>query len=74
MINPKVDTFLEKHNMNYLFLQLANLEVRRLSELPTTIKDKFDRKLTVTALDHVADNEIPDYIADEPIDADLDLE
>ncbi len=74
MINPKVDTFLERHNMNYLFLQLANLEVRRLSDLPSTIKDKFDRKLTVTALDHVAENEIPDYIADEPIDLDFEQE
>ncbi len=74
MNNPKIDTFLEKHNMNYLFLQLANLEVRRLSDLPSTVKDKFEEKLTITALEHVADNEIPDYIADIPIDPDFEEE
>ncbi len=73
-MNPKVDQFLERNNMNYLFLQLANLEVRRLSDLPSTVKDKFDEKLTAIALEHVAENEIPDYIADEPLESELETE
>ena len=59
-----VDEFLEKNNMTYLFLILANLEAERLSNLPESIKRKFDKKITELALEHVAANEIPDYIVE----------
>jgi hypothetical protein len=67
MLNPKVEQFLEKHNMNYMFLLCANLEVKRLSSLPNFVKEKFEKKLTETALEHVAENEIPDYAVEEEI-------
>ncbi len=60
-----MDEFLEKNNMTYLFLILANLEAERLSNLPYSIKKKFDKKITALALEHVAANQIPDYIAEE---------
>ncbi|MDP8323438.1 MAG: hypothetical protein RAO94_13920 [Candidatus Stygibacter australis] len=66
MLNPKVEKFLEDNNMTYLFLMLANLEVARLSNLPDIIKKKFEGKITETALEHVAENIIPDYLADMP--------
>ncbi|MCF7911699.1 MAG: hypothetical protein K9M99_04165 [Candidatus Cloacimonetes bacterium] len=66
MLNPKVEKFLEENNMTYLFLMLANLEVERLSNLPDVIKQKFEGKITETALEHVAENIIPDYLADMP--------
>ena len=59
-----IDEFLEKHNMTYLFLILANLEAERLSNMPESIKRKFDKKITELALEHIAKNEIPDYIAE----------
>jgi hypothetical protein len=59
-----VDEFLEKHNMDYLFLLLANLEVERLSNLPYTLRKKFDKRITEMALEHVAKGEIPDYVVD----------
>ncbi len=62
MINKKVETFLEKNNMNYLFCLLSNLEVQRINSLPTYVKQKFDRKITELAMEHVAENEVPDYI------------
>ena len=65
MENHIVDDFLEKHNITYLFLILANLEAERLSNLPYSIKKKFNKKITQLALEHVAANEIPDYIAEE---------
>lgn len=65
MLNSKVESFLEKHNMNYLFLLCANLEVRRLTDLPNFVKEKFDGKLTEVALQHVANNDIPDYVIEE---------
>jgi hypothetical protein len=68
MISPKVEEFLESHNMTYLFLMLADLEVERLSNLPEHIKKKFDLKITEQALLHVAKNEVPDYIADDASD------
>jgi len=64
MINKRVETFLENTNMNYLFCLLSNLEVQRLNSLPSYIKSKFTQKITETALDHVAMNDIPDFIMD----------
>ncbi|MDP8220015.1 MAG: hypothetical protein P9X26_01620 [Candidatus Stygibacter frigidus] len=66
MLNPNVEKFLEDNNMTYLFLMLANLEVARLSNLPDIIKKQFEGKITETALVHVAENIIPDYLADMP--------
>jgi len=60
-----VDEFLEKNNMTYLFLILANLEAERLNNLPESIKKKFHKKITELALEHVAANQIPDYIVEE---------
>ncbi len=67
-MNPKVDEFLEKHNMTYLFLLMANLEVERLNNLPYTIKKQLKGKLTNIALEHVAENIIPDYVVEEPVE------
>ena len=61
----KVDNFIEKHNMTYLFLLLANLEVDRLSNLPFTVRKNFNEKITKMALEHIAANEIPDYIIEQ---------
>ena len=74
MVNGKIEGFLEDNNMTFLYLLLANLEVRRLSDLPRTIKDRFDSKLTETALEHVATGVIPDYIVEEEDEIDLDME
>ncbi len=60
-----VEKFLENNNMTYLFLLLANLEVQRLSNLPFTIKKSLKGKLTSLALEHIADNKIPDYVMEE---------
>lgn len=60
-----VEKFLENNNMTYLFLLLANLEVQRLSNLPFTIKKSLKGKLTSIALEHIADNKIPDYVMEE---------
>ena len=67
-MNPKVDEFLEKHNMTYLFLLMANLEVERLNNLPYTVKKQLKGKLTNIALEHVAENIIPDYVVEEPVE------
>lgn len=64
MINKRVETFLEHNNMNYMFCLLSNLEVLRINALPSYIKQKFDRKITEIALEHVAQNEVPDYLMD----------
>jgi hypothetical protein len=66
MLNTKVEKFLEENNLTYLFLMLANLEVERLVNLPDIIRTQFKGKLTEKALEHVALNVIPDYIADLP--------
>jgi hypothetical protein len=60
-----VEKFLENNNMTYLFLLLANLEVQRLSNLPFTVKKSLKGKLTSIALEHIAANEIPDYVMEE---------
>ena len=67
-MNPKVDKFLEEHNITYLFLLLANLEVERLGNLPYTMKKQLKGKLTNIALEHVAENNIPDYVMSEAMD------
>ncbi|MCF7793154.1 MAG: hypothetical protein K9N09_11385 [Candidatus Cloacimonetes bacterium] len=67
-MNPKVDKFLEDHNMTYLFLLMANLEVARLSNLPFTVKKQLKGKLTNIALEHVAENNIPDYVMKEAME------
>jgi hypothetical protein len=64
MINQKIETFLEKVDMNYLFCLLAKLESQRLNQFPTYVKHKFPEKITVMAMEHVADNEVPDYITE----------
>lgn len=62
MINPSIEKFLENHNMNYLFCLLANREIQRLNDLPDFLKAKFEGKLTEVAMNHIAINDIPDYI------------
>jgi hypothetical protein len=59
-----VEKFLEDNNMTYLFLLLANLEAERISNLPFTVKRTLQGKLTTTALEHIAANEIPDYVVE----------
>ena len=63
-MNKKVETFLEHTNMNYMFCLLSNLEVIRLNSLPSYIKQKFPDKITELAMDHIAQNEVPDYMMD----------
>ncbi len=65
-----VEKFLEDNNMTYLFLLLANLEAERISNLPFTIKRTLKGKLTTTALEHIAANEIPDYVVEVEDDED----
>ncbi|PID29948.1 MAG: hypothetical protein CSB55_00720 [Candidatus Cloacimonadota bacterium] len=67
-MNPKLDRFLENHNMNYLYLLLSNMEVSRLNNLPASAKNRFGKKLTEVAMEHVAANEIPDYTVEEEFD------
>ncbi|MDD2331106.1 MAG: hypothetical protein PHI68_00485 [Candidatus Cloacimonetes bacterium] len=62
MMNKKVESFLEKNNMDYLFCMLSNLEVERINKLPTYVKQKFEQKITELAMEHVAENIVPDYI------------
>ncbi len=62
---PDVEKFLEDNNMTYLYLLLANLEVERLSNLPFSVKKKFNTKLTNLALEHIAQNEVPDYLFED---------
>lgn len=62
MKDDKIDAFLQKTNMNYLFCLLAKLEGQRISNFPTTVKQTFSKKLSVIAMEHVADNDVPDYL------------
>lgn len=64
MINEKIENFLEKVDMNYLFCLLSKLEAQRLNQFPTYVKHKFPNKISVLSMEHVADNEIPDYITE----------
>ena len=64
MINEKIEGFLEQVNMNYLFCLLSKLEAQRLNQFPSYVKQKFDKKITVLSMEHVADNEVPDYMSE----------
>ena len=59
-----VEKFLEDNNMTYLFLLLANLEAERISNLPFSIKRVLQGKVTTNALEHIAANDIPDYVVE----------
>lgn len=64
MINEKLETFLEKADMNFLFCLLAQLEAYRLLQFPTYVRQKFEDKIAILAMNHVAENEVPDYITE----------
>lgn len=64
MIDKKIEDFLQKADMNYMFCLLSKLEAGRLSQLPNYVRDKFGKKIAVVAMEHVADNEVPDYLSD----------
>ncbi len=64
-MNHKIDEFIENNNMTYLFLLLANLEADRISNLPYTIRKQLSGKITSKALEHIATNNIPDYLIKE---------
>ncbi|HPV15406.1 MAG TPA: hypothetical protein PL126_07135 [Candidatus Cloacimonadota bacterium] len=64
MIDKKIEDFLQKADMNYMFCLLSKLEAGRLSQLPAYVRDKFGKKVSVVAMEHVADNEVPDYLND----------
>ena len=64
MISEKIESFLEKADMNYLFCLLSKLESQRISQLPSYVRQRFEEKITVMAMHHVAENEVPDYIAE----------
>ena len=59
-----VEKFLEDNNMTYLFLLLANLEAERISNLPFSVKRVLQGKVTTNALEHIAANDIPDYVVE----------
>ena len=64
MIHEKIETFLEKDDIKYLFCLLSELEAYRLLQLPVYVRQKFPEKITVMAMNHVAENEVPDYISE----------
>ncbi|MCB5252595.1 MAG: hypothetical protein RBR69_07560 [Candidatus Cloacimonadaceae bacterium] len=64
MIDEKIENFLQKGNMDYLYCLLCKLEAHRINQFPSFVKQKFDKKLTVMAMEHVADNEVPDYVSE----------
>ncbi|HNX38427.1 MAG TPA: hypothetical protein PL124_05000 [Candidatus Cloacimonadota bacterium] len=64
MNTPKIENFLEKSDMNYLFCLLSKLEIQRINTLPAHVKQRFPEKITVMAMEHVAENEVPDYISE----------
>lgn len=64
MINQNIESFLEKTDMNYLFCLLAKLESQRLSQLPAYVRQHFPEKISVISMDHVAENDVPDYFAE----------
>lgn len=64
MIDKKIEDFLQKADMNYMFCLLSKLEAGRLSQLPSYVRDKFGKKVAVVAMEHVADNDVPDYLSD----------
>jgi len=50
--------------MSYLFCLLSKLEAHRINNFPSFVKQKFDKKITVLAMEHVSDNEVPDYVSE----------
>ncbi len=64
MIDKKIETFLEKTDVNFLFCLLAKLESQRLTQLPVYVRQRFPEKISVLSMDHVASNEVPDYFAE----------
>lgn len=62
MKDDKIDAFLEKTNMNYLFCLLSKLEGQRISNFPPMVRQTFSKKLGVIAMEHVASNDVPDYL------------
>lgn len=64
MIDEKIENFLQKADMNFMFCLLSKLEAGRLSQLPSYVRNKFGKKLAVIAMEHVAQNEIPDYLSE----------
>ncbi len=64
MNTPKIESFLEKSDMNFLFCLLSKLEIQRINQLPVHVKQKFPKKITVMAMEHVAENDVPDYITE----------
>lgn len=64
MTNEKIEGFLEKVNMNYLFCLLSKLEAQRINQFPSFVKNRFEEKITIMAMEHVAENEVPDYISE----------
>lgn len=72
MINEKIESFLEKTDMNYLFCLLAKMEAHRLSQFPTYVRNHFEDKIPVLSMKHVADNDVPDYIT-ELAEAELEM-
>lgn len=65
MDSKLMQKFIEENNCTFLYLILANEELERISKLPFQIQKNFNKKLTTIALDHVADDEIPDYFVPE---------
>jgi hypothetical protein len=47
-----------------MFCLLSKLESHRINQFPSYVKQKFDKKITVMAMEHVADNDVPDYISE----------
>jgi hypothetical protein len=64
MIDQNIESFLEKTDMNYMFCLLSKLEAQRISQLPVYVRNRFAEKIPVMAMQHVAANEVPDYIAE----------
>lgn len=61
MLNKKVDKFLDEHNLKYVFVILAGLESKRLMALPKVIKDSFTKNITEISMDHIYENNFPEY-------------
>jgi hypothetical protein len=72
MINEKIESFLEKTDMNYLFCLLAKMESHRLSQFPVYVRNHFEDKIPVMSMSHVAENDVPDYIT-ELAEAELEM-
>ncbi len=64
MIDKKIEDFLQKADMNFMFCLLAKLEAGRLSQLPIYVRNRMGKKLAVLSMEHVADNQVPDYLSE----------